>query len=122
MKQEPQQQQQQGGMPVEFSRHPFPLYCPVKVFPGTPFTCDEDGVPLPSNARTEVCGVPAHWFVGAAVCCDVHARQCAEAVGIDFDDIIKTMAGLGVPSCDCERLPWEKRPRERIGTDATPNL
>lgn len=46
-----------------------------------------DGEPLGPNATLRDCGKPGRWLVGRVFVCDKHARELAEALGDDIDEI-----------------------------------
>lgn len=96
-----------GAMKVQFQRVPISLPCPVPVLPGTPDTVDADGEPIPIERRTEACAVDAFWLIGAQLCCDVHARQACELLGIDYDELLAEAGG----PFRTEEKPWHERHR-----------
>jgi hypothetical protein len=58
--------------PVQFTRLPITLPCPVPVEAETGRTFDDEGEPLPMEQRAELCAVDACWMIGSQVLCDYH--------------------------------------------------
>lgn len=95
--------------PIEVQITPLPIIgmigCCVPVVPGT------EDIDAPMEERTERCAVDAHWIVGAAPCCDIHAKVMCEVAGWDWDEFWqeagRTAESVAVPWADRERHSQE---------------
>jgi hypothetical protein len=61
--------------PVEFTRLPLTSPCPVPVEAGTGRTFDDEGEPLPMEAREELCAIDAEWMIGNQRVCGFHLKD-----------------------------------------------
>lgn len=52
-------------------------------------TLDAEGEPLPKDLRPFKCSEDGHWFVGQVPLCAEHAREVAELMGDDIEDIFQ---------------------------------
>lgn len=90
---------------IEVTITPVPITgligCCIPVVPGTP------DIDAPMEQRSELCAVDAHWIVGAAPCCDIHAQVVCAVSGWDWPELWQE-AGR---SAESVAVPWVERQR-----------